>query len=172
MKILSIITVGGQHIKWFVGCLVIMISVMSCDTGYMLPLDNNKFSYDISLSKDSMVKVSGMYFNGCHFLLFDLKGEYVINPDSLKLKLCDENITLGKLLPCSKTDTYNKNNTHVKNRLISVQLRYERKDKDQGINEPLVLFVLPSNFIMRNDKRVLTDSLRIVLKRPKGKYLW
>ena len=134
MKILSIITVGGQHIKWFVGCLVIMISVMSCDTGYMLPLDNNKFSYDISLSKDSMVKVSGMYFNGCHFLLFDLKGEYVINPDSLKLKLCDENIKLGKLLPCSKTDTYNKNNTHVKNRLISVQLRYERKDKDQGIN--------------------------------------
>jgi hypothetical protein len=99
MKILSIITVGGQHIKWFVGCLVIMISVMSCDTGYMLPLDNNKFSYDISLSKDNMVKVSGMYFNGCHFLLFDLKGEYVINPDSLKLKLCDENITLGKLLP-------------------------------------------------------------------------
>jgi hypothetical protein len=145
MKILSIITVGGQHIKWFVGCLVIMISVMSCDTGYMLPLDNNKFSYDISLSKDSMVKVSGMYFNGCHFLLFDLKGEYVINPDSLKLKLCDENIKLGKLLPCSKTDTYNKNNTHVKNRLISVQLRYERKDKDQGINEPLVLFVLPSS---------------------------
>ena len=66
MNILSIVTVGGKHIKWFVGCLVIMISVMSCDTGYMLPLDNNKFSYDISLSKDNMVKVSGMYFNYHH----------------------------------------------------------------------------------------------------------
>ena len=64
---------------------------------------------------------------------------------------------------------YNKNNTYVKNRLITVQLRYERKDKDQVLDEPLVLFVLPSNFIMRNDKRVLSDSLRIVLRRPKRK---
>lgn len=66
-------------------------------------------------------------------------------------------------------NTIRKNNTRVKNRLITVQLRYERKDKDQSLDEPLVLFVLPSNFIMRNDKRVLTDSLRIVLRRPKRK---
>ena len=86
-----------------------------------------------------------------------------MNPDSLKLEFCDKNIIVGKLLPCSK------NNTHVKNRLITVQLRYERKDKEQGLDESLVLFVLPSNFLMRNDKRVLTDSLRIVLRRPKRK---
>ena len=66
-------------------------------------------------------------------------------------------------------NTIRKNNTRVKNRLITVQLRYERKDKDQSLDEPLVLFDLPSNFIMRNDKRVLTDSLRIVLRRPKRK---
>lgn len=149
--------------------MIFMLSVQSCDTGLILPLDNNKFSYDISLSEDSMVKVSSMYFNGWHYLLFNLKGEYVMNPDSLKLEFCDKNITVGKLLPCSETNTYNKNNTHVKNRLITVQLRYECKDKDQAFYEPLVLFVLPSNFIMRNDKRVLTDSLRIVLRRPKRK---
>ena len=61
---------------------------------------------------------------------------------------------------------------HVKNRLITVQLRYERKDKEQRIDDSLVIFVLPSNFIMRNNKRVLTDSLRIVLRRPKRKQLW
>ena len=70
---------------------------------------------------------------------------------------------------CSETNTYKKNNTHVKNRLITVQLRYERKDKEQRIDDSLVVFVLPSNFIMRNNKRVLTDSLRIVLRRPKRK---
>ena len=44
-----------------------------------------------------MVKVSSMYFNGWHYLLFDLKGEYVMNPDSLKLEFCDKNIIVGKL---------------------------------------------------------------------------
>lgn len=169
MKILSIFTVGGRHIKWLGLYIIFMLSVQSCDTGFLLPLDNNKFNYDISLSKESMVKVSSMYFNGCHYLLFDLKGEYVLNPDSLKLEFYDKNITVGNLLPCSETNTYNKNNIHVKNRLITVQVHYERKNKDQVLDEPLVLFVLPSNFIMRNDKRVLTDSLRIVLRRPKRK---
>ncbi len=158
-----------KKISYIIVFAAIMFSVQSCDTGFILPLDNNKYSYDISLSEDNMVKVSGMYFGGWHYLHFDLKGEYVMNPDSLKVEFCDKNITVGKLHPCSETNTYNKNNTHVKNRLITVQLRYERKDKAQELDEPLVVFVLPSNFIMRNDKRVLTDSLRIVLKRPKKK---
>ena len=92
-----------------------------------------------------------------------------MNPDSLKLEFCDKNIKIGKSLPFSATNTYKKNNTIVKNRLISVQLRYERKDKNQVFDDSLALFVLPSNFIMSNDKRVLTDSLRIVLRRPKKK---
>ena len=169
MTILSIVTVGGRHIKWLGLYMIFMLSAQSCDMGFILPLNNNKFSYDISLSEDSMVKVRSMYFNGWHYLLFDLKGEYVMNPDSLKLEFCDKNIIVGKLLPCSETNTYKKNNTHVKNRLITVQLRYERKDKEQGFDDSLVVFVLPSNFIMRNDKRILTDSLRIVLRRPKRK---
>lgn len=169
MKILSIITVGGRHIKRLGLYMILMLSVLSCDTGFILPLDNNKFSYNISLSEDSRVKVSCMYFNGWHYLLFDLKGEYVVNPDSLKLEFCDKNIKIGKSLPFSATNTYKKNNTNVKNRLISVQLRYERKDKNQVFDDSLALFVLPSNFIMSNDKRVLTDSLRIVLRRPKKK---
>ena len=169
MKILSIVTEGGLHIKWLGLYMIFMLSVLSCDTGFILPLDNNKFSYNISLSEDSRVKVSCMYFGGWHYLLFDLKGEYVMNPDSLKLEFCDKNIKIGKSLPFSATNTYKKNNTHVKNRLISVQLRYERKDKNQVFDDSLALFVLPSNFIMSNDKRVLTDSLRIVLRRPKKK---
>lgn len=53
--------------------------------------------------------------------------------------------------------------------LVLVQLGYERKDEVHKLNDSLALFVLPSDFIMRNDKRVLTDSLRIVLRRPKRK---
>lgn len=169
MKIMSIFTDDGRHVRWLVLCVVFMLSVQSCDMGFTLPLDNNKLTYNISSSEHSMVKVSCMYFNGWYYLLFDLKGEYVMNPDSLKLEFCDKNIKIGNSLPFSATNTYKENNTYVKNRLISVQLRYERKDKVQGGNDSLALFVLPSNFIMCNKTRVLTDSLRIVLSRPKRK---
>lgn len=96
-----------------------------------------------------------------------LKGDYVLNPDSLRLHFCDKNIKVGRSFPFSETNTYKNNNTHVKNRIISVQLRYERQDK--GNEDSLALFVLPSDFIMCNDKRVLTDSLRIVLRKVKRK---
>ena len=96
-----------------------------------------------------------------------LKGDYVLNPDSLRLDFCDKNIKVGKSFPFSGTNTYKNNNTHVKNKIISVQLRYERQDK--GNEDSLALFVLPSDFIMCNDKRVLTDSLRIVLRKVKRK---
>ena len=90
-----------------------------------------------------------------------------MNPDSLRLHFCDNNIKMGKSFPFSGTNTYKYNNTHVKNRILSVQLRYERQVK--GDEDSLALFVLPSDFIMCNDKRVLTDSLRIVLKKAKRK---
>ena len=167
MKNLSKMIVSCWRIKWLGLCIFFLLSLLSCDTGFILPLDNNKFSYDIPLSENRMVKVSSMYFNGWYYLLFNLKGEYVLNPDSLRLDFCDKNIKVGKSFPFSETNTYKANNTHVKNRIISVKLGYERQDK--RVEDSLALFVLPSDFIMCNDKRVLTDSLRIVLRKVKRK---
>ena len=167
MKILSKMIVSCRRIKRLGICIFFLLSLQSCDTGFILPLDNNKFSYDIHLSENRMVKVSSMYFHGWYYLLFDLKGEYVMNPDSLQLDFCDKNIKVGKSFPFSGTNTYKANNTHVKNRIISVQLRYERQG--EGDEDSLALFVLPSDFIMCNEKRVLTDSLRIVLRKVKRK---
>ena len=167
MKILSKMIVSYRRIKWLGLCIFFLLSLLSCDTGFTLPLDNNKFSYDIPLSENRMVKVSSMYFNGWYYLLFDLKGDYVLNPDSLRLDFCDKNIKVGKSFPFSGINTYKNNNTRVKNRIISVKLRYEHQDK--GNEDSLALFVLPSDFIMCNDKRVLTDSLRIVLRKVKRK---
>lgn len=96
-----------------------------------------------------------------------LKGDYVLNPDSLRLHFCDKNIKVGRSFPFSETNTYKNNNTHVKNRILSIQLRYERQDK--GDEDSLALSILPSDFLMCNEKRVLTDSLRIVLKKAKRK---
>ena len=167
MKILSKMIVSCRRIKWLGLCIFFLLSLQSCDIGFILPLDNNKFSHDIYLSENRMVKVSSMYFHGWYYLLFDLKGEYVMNPDSLRLHFYDKNITVWKSFPFSGINTYKDNNTHVKNKIISVQLRYERQGV--GDEDSLALFVLPSDFLMCNEKRVLTDSLRIVLKKAKRK---
>ena len=167
MKILSKMIVSCRRIKWLGLCIFFLLSLQSCDTGFILPLDNNKFSHDIHLSENRMVKVSSIYFGGWYYLSFNLKGEYVMNPDSLQLDFYDKNIKVGKSFPFSGTNTYKANNTHVKNRIISVQLRYERQDK--GVEDSLALSILPSDFLMCNEKRVLTDSLRIVFKKAKRK---
>ena len=167
MKILLKMIVSYQRIKRLGLYVFFLLSLQSCDTGFILPLDNNKFSHDIPLSENRMVKVSSMYFNGWYYLLFNLKGDYVLNPDSLRLHFCDKNIKVGKSFPFSETNTYKTNNTHVKNRIIAVQLRYERQG--EGDEDSLALSILPSDFLMSNEKRVLTDSLRIVLKKAKRK---
>lgn len=167
MKILSKMIVSCRRIKWLGLCIFFLLSLLSCDIGFTLPLDNNKFSYDIHLSENRMVKVSSMYFGGWYYLLFNLKGDYVLNPDSLRLDFCDKSIKVGKSFPFSETNTYKANNTHVKNRIISVKLGYERQDK--RVEDSLALSILPSDFLMCNEKRVLTDSLRIVLRKVKRK---
>ena len=167
MENLSKMIFSCRHIKQLGLWFFFLLSLLSCDTGFTLPLDNNKFSHDIHLSENRMVKVSSVYFGGWYYLSFNLKGDYVLNPDSLRLDFCDKNIKVGRSFPFSGTNTYKNNNTHVKNRILSVQLRYERQDK--GNEDSLALFVLPSDFIMCNDKRVLTDSLRIVLRKVKRK---
>ena len=167
MKILSKMIFSCRRIKQLGLCIFFLLSLLSCDIGFILPLDNNKFSHDIHLSENRMVKVSSMYFNGWYYLLFDLKGDYVLNPDSLRLDFYDKNIKVGKSFPFSGINTYKNNNTHVKNRIIAVQLRYERQG--EGDKDSLALFVLPSDFLMCNEKRVLTDSLRMVLRKVRRK---
>lgn len=167
MKNLSKMIFSCRHIKQLGLCIFFLLSLLSCDTGFTLPLDNNKFSHDIHLSENRMVKVSSMYFGGWYYLLFNLKGDYVLNPDSLRLDFCDKNIKVGKSFPFSETNTYKTNNTRVKNRIISVKLGCERQDK--RVEDSFALSILPSDFLMCNEKRVLTDSLRIVLKKVKRK---
>ena len=63
--------VSYRRIKRFGLFVFFLLSLLSCDTGFILPLDNNKFSHDIHLSENRMVKVSSMYFGGWYYLLFN-----------------------------------------------------------------------------------------------------
>ena len=71
MKILSKMIFSCRRIKRLGLSIFFLLSLQSCDTGFVLPLDNNKFSRDIPLSENRMVKVSSMYFGGWYYLLFN-----------------------------------------------------------------------------------------------------
>ena len=71
MNIFSRQIVSCLRIKCLVLYAFFWLSLLSCDTGFTLPLDNNKFSHDIHLSENRMVKVSSMYFGGWYYLLFN-----------------------------------------------------------------------------------------------------
>ena len=71
MKNFSKMIFSCRHIKQLGLCFFFLLSLLSCDTGFTLPLDNNKFSHDIPLSDNRMVKVSSMYFGGWYYLLFN-----------------------------------------------------------------------------------------------------
>lgn len=166
MKILSIISVGGRLIKLMGVCLVVVLAFNACDSAQSILLGNNKTFYDYALSDSNRVRLSCMYFHGFYFLNFNLKGEYVLNPDSFKMMTCDDNIKIMKSNVNYERDYIKKNNTIVKNVSITRWIIFEQKDKSREIQRPLVVYVLPSGFIMHNGQRVITDSLRIVLKKP------
>ena len=69
-----------RRIKQLGLCFFFLLSLQSCDTGFTLPLDNNKFSHDIYLSENRMVKVSSMYFGGWYYLLFNYNPNRSLEP--------------------------------------------------------------------------------------------
>jgi len=73
MKNFSKMIFSCRRIKQLGLCFFFLLSLQSCDIGFTLPLDNNKFSHDIHLSENRMVKVSSIYFGGWYYLLFNYK---------------------------------------------------------------------------------------------------
>ena len=69
-------------------------------------------------------------------------------------------------IPSQRGNNIEKNNTLVKDNSICMGIKLVRKDKTQEIKLPPVIYVLPSDFFMHNGQRVISDSLRIVLKKP------
>ena len=173
MKTLSITTNGGKRIKFLVATIIAVVFFHSCDIGYLIPFENNlKPNLDIATETGS-ASINCMCFQGKYYYLgYDLKGSYIINPDSLKLLLNDENLIFqhDRLKKISINKGYIvKSNSTVKDCYISIDIRYERKDETKDIKNPLILSILPSDFITSNGKRILNDTLRVKLFNPMKK---
>ena len=83
MKILSIIMVGGRRLCRLIMAIVVVVCLNSCCSILYLPFDDGKYTADITTETGSVRVINR--FHNVFFLRFELKGEYTINPDSLKL---------------------------------------------------------------------------------------
>ena len=160
----------GKNISSILCGMLLLFSAvgfLSCDVGYCLPVENKPEMSKGIVTETGTVRIDGMYFQRLYYFNCDLKGSYVINIDSLKLNLSDDNLILRPNNIYISRDIKSKNNASVKNILIQKRLIFDRKDKTKEIQKPLLLTVLPSDFIMCNGKRIINDTLIIELKDPR-----
>ena len=173
MKILSIITRGGIHIhsgnklKHYLLVLIQSCLLCSCgDIGYNLTFEGQSHPF-ISLETDAgTIRVNCMYFQGRYYLIYGMKGECTVNYDSLKLQTNDDNLMIHNNLPVEGVRMYKIG----KEGILSIRLGFERKDKSLEIVSPLVLSILPSDFITCNGQRITNDTLRVELKKSLKAY--
>lgn len=71
----------------------------------------------------------------------------------------DDNLVIHNYLPLKGVRTYKLR----KEEYLSIPLGFERKDISLGIVNPLVLSILPSDFITINGQRITNDTLRVEL---------
>ncbi len=167
MKILSIIIHGGIHIqggnrtKHFLFVLILSCFLCSCgDIAYNLTFEGQSHPFLFLKTDTDSIRINCMYFQGCYYLNYSLKGDCTVNYDSLKLQTNDDNLLIYKNLPDKGVHTYKLR----KEGNLSIRLGFTRKDSSIGVVDPLVLSILPSDFITYNGQRITDDTLRVVLK--------
>lgn len=165
MKILSIIIHGGIHIQCFnkikiLLFLVLSFSLCSCDVGHNLTFEGQTHPFVYLKTDMGTIRVNCMYFKGLYYLMYEVEGGCTVNLDSLKLQVNDDNLVVNYYPPYKNSSTYNLH----KNESISFRLVFNRKDPSKGIVNPLVLSILPSDFITYNGQRITNDTLQVELK--------
>lgn len=174
MKILSIIIHGGIHIQGgnrtehYLFVLILSCLLCSCgDIAYFLPFEGQSHPFLFLKTDTDSIRINCMYFQGSYYLDYSLKDDCIVNYDSLKLQTNDDNLLIYKDLPGKGIHKYNVR----KDGCLSIGLGFIRKDKSISVADPLVLSILPSDFITYNGKRITNDTLRVALIfRPKSFY--
>ncbi len=171
MKNLSIITHGGilnqcgNKLHYFLFVFILTCFLCSCCVMHNLTFEGQSHPFICIKTDTGTIQVSCSYFQGRYYLQYGMKGECAVNYDSLKLQTNDDNLLIKYNLPDEGVHTYKLR----KEEYLSIRLEFERKDKSHDIVKPLVLSILPSDFITFNGQRITNDTLRVELK-PGLKY--
>ena len=147
----------SKHYLFF---LLPVIFLCSCDIWHFQTFEGYNSKIVELQNEVSTTQVICSYFQGCYYLHYSLKGDCTVNYDSLKLQTNDDNLLIYKNLSDKGVHTYKLR----KEGNLSIRLGFTRKDSSIGVVDPLVLSILPSDFITYNGQRITDDTLRVVLK--------
>ena len=146
-------------------CLVVLFTcINACDMKYSLRVNEQK-KYILTCNENQIeFKVTGLMGTRCQLYLKAKKGKFVFNTDSLFLVQYPQYKDVNKQ---SVQFIYNNNN------VVGSQLVEQGKTLncyfsfgEYGYYSPITeeILIPPSNYIMCNDKPLITDTIRISLK--------
>ena len=173
MKTLSIIMVGGRRLCRLIMAIFVVVCLNSCDIWYLLPFNNDDHLrwIDVPTETGNVVIHCTCRGAGTYALWFRLNGEYVLNPDSLKLTINNEKKERNPQNAANRKAA--KNIIHVKDSSFTIMLGDHYCYEERNYKKPWILIIPPSDYILCNGKRVLNDTLRVLLTTPKeDPYLW
>lgn len=146
--------------KHYLSFVLLPCLFASCDIWYMQTFQGYDTKRVELQSETNTTSVSCSYFQGCYYLHYGLNGDCTVNYDSLKLRTNDDNLMVSSYLPDTGVHDYKLR----KEWCLYFRIAFNRKDPSLKIVQPLVLSILPSDFITYNGKRITDDTLRVELK--------
>ena len=153
MKILQIITDGG---KYLITSMVFLL--ISCDSSKPI-LTNGKQELSYSLH-DNEIKIRSSVFGPDYFIHIDSEKPIILQPDSFKYVFSAdvsveriEHINYG-FIKYKKDDKWYK-----------VYVAFRKCRRKSLSDDSIMLKIIPSDFILCQGKRVITDTIYINLRK-------
>ena len=153
--------ISSKYILHSLFGLCIGILFISCD--YSRPLSINDVKNWTLTSECGTIAINGFKFSTAIFIVQEFNGAYLIQPDSLKIKFYPTSIKMKnmKFSIDDKTLHHDKINK-AENKTIT--LNFNLHSDVPYSTDTAMMFILPCNYIICNNKPLITDTIKIYLK--------
>jgi hypothetical protein len=149
--------IGGKTVIFYL--LVFLLS--SCDMSVPISINNGK---DMRIDTDcGKITLASSKFGGLILFGQKFEGSFWVQPDSLKIEFSPKVVGMKDLI-CSMggEDRKNIDGFHVNNDYVTIHFKIF---SETPVNlDTVTMLVLPCDYILCNDKPLLTDTIRICLK--------
>lgn len=150
--------IGGRIIVY---CMFALL-FSSCDSSVPISINNEK---SITIATDcGRISLTCSRFGGLILFGQKFEGSFWIQPDSLKLAFSPDFVGVKNLIfSVGNEEEKNSGSFQVNNK--SVRVHFTIFSETPVSLDSVTMLVLPCDYIMCNDKPLLTDTLRVSLNR-------
>jgi len=149
--------IGGK----IVICFVFSLLLLSCDKSVPVSINNGK---NMRIATDcGKITFTSSKFSSAVFFSQQFEGSFLVQPELLKLEFSPQFVGM-KNLTFSVGDEQRKNNDSFQVNNNYVGVRFTVFSETPVSLDIVTMVILPCDYIMCNNKPLLTDTIRISLK--------